>query len=182
MISAQPKDYFAGVELRESQLVRFLYRPQLKQLDLVLNYAAETLDAYSSHVLTGATPKSFHVSAIDFRHLRFLGVDDVSIRFGPNVTPAKFAVPRTEEDWLEHERRLLSPRGRLITAFQYIVRSGCSECRGYFDSCGEHVWQFRKMFVDQRRVRVVRQRGSQILYLDEATNEKMDPQEPFVLE
>jgi hypothetical protein len=176
-----PCNYFANEHLVESEIVRFLVRPHLSRCDLVFIHTAPVIGKYFAHLRAGNSMESFRVDMLEFRWLRFVGVQQVNTRLGPNV-PAKLRPQgTTEADWLAHERALLTPRGRLITGVKCLPSAAGFRCAIDLDSFGEHSWSFASMIEARRTVRVIRQ-GVDAVYQEVATDLVVDRSDPFRVE
>lgn len=173
-----PLQYSATVTLIESELVRFLARPALHRLDVVLIHTADTLGEYFRHLHEGGSSKDYRVSQIDFRLLSFRSVAEVCWRRGPTVATATAQHATPETDWSAQERALTMPRGRLITNSECESNDGAFRWRMYFDSFGEYAWSFSELLIDGKVARVV-SKGSAFEYWDNATNSRLDPKNPF---
>ena len=173
-----PLSYFSDVQLLESELVRFRMTPSRSQLDIVVIYAAETLDSYFLFVEKGGDPTKFNSDKLDFRLLRFVGVRNIETRLGPNVPIDRLPKGNLDNDWAAHEATLLAMR-RLIT-YVDCERSGSNFiCRMNFDSFGEHEWTFEWLLGD-RIVATFSQRNHAFEYKNASTGEFIDASNPFV--
>jgi len=177
--AVNPSQFFTTMHLHESELVRFLMRPRHALLDVVLIYTAETLSAYFQYLQAGGSLKDYNVSALDFRLLRFKGVEHFRTRLGPNLAPENAPQGDSEDDWISHEQILVKPsHRRLVTSAECEATDGMFECRMYFDSFGEHYWIFSQLFTGRRVARIVATKSG-TEYRDESTGLNLDPSNPF---
>jgi hypothetical protein len=166
MLRFDPVSYFSRCELEESLLIRFVYRPQTRMLDLVIRYAAE---AVSDALQARQRGEALLRVPVDFRHFRFQSVQSLQSGNG-TVLP--------EIDWPAYERVLLA-KPQVLTGVHHIVHDGQFESSFILGRFGIHRFAYERASVEARRACAIQSPDLIWIYRDSATNEIVDFNNPF---
>lgn len=169
MRAVNPNQYFAECELEESRLLRFLYQPRCRRLDLVIIYAADAVDAAFRRHEKGKGVADSDSVLTDFRHFRLEGVVQV-VR--------DLSADGEATDWGEYERSIL-PRPVVLTDVEHTITSWGSRLSFTVGRFGRHRVEYAELLVETRLASAIVVGTNLWDYFDVDTGDAVDFFNPF---
>jgi hypothetical protein len=175
MHEAQPLAYFDEFHLTESVVLKLVYSYEKRRLELVVNYAAQTVSDWFEAHGRGVTLEEFREGRpyhMDLRRLVFLDVLGVSCQGEPVETQAEWdELTNFSTEMCHHITGIEvseEPEGFMVEMDHYQLEGIC--------------FGFRRLLCDRRLVKA--KPGSKPYaegceYYDIETGEPVDPHDPF---
>lgn len=169
MFTTDPIKYFSTCQLEESSLFRFLYHPEDRVLDLVIDYAAETVSKAFELQLQGLDPTKMKPLPADLRHFRLANVTSLQISGVPDISLV---------NWEDYERFVVAKR-RPLTGVEHSRINDDVQMSFLLDRFGDHTIRYKTFMVESRFAEGNQIGVTQWEYRDASTQEKIDLFNPF---
>ena len=169
MLASDPMDYFnkhTGCELEESLLLRFLYHPGEKALDLVVCYSAEVVSRAFAFQLQGREPV---IEPRDLRHFRMLEVSMINVEGEQPDSPLA---------WRQYEKQVLA-RPQVLTGVKHARAEDGFLLSFVLSRFGRHVVCYKSFLVEARCADARAVSANQWQYFDHASGELVEFSNPF---
>ena len=169
MLAADPMEYFdkeTGCELDESLLLRFVYHRRENFLDLVIDYAADTVSRAFKLQAQGSDAV---IEPRDLRHFRLAEVSSIKL---------ERERPDSEFDWQQYEKQLLAQPQVLTGVTQSRTQDGF-QLSFFLGRYGKHEVRYKSLMVETRLADSRAAGANQWRYFDHTTGEKIEFFNPF---